>query len=355
MKKYFKFLFLPGILIAFNQVQSQSIKNASFRKLKNVKKFEDLFDRKRDIPLEFGDEIVGIIDKLYISSENRFLLLDRNFKEVYLVDNQGRLIKKLSIEHEIPGYSLAPEAAAFTSTGDIILYNAPMSFLHFDRDGNFKSRNKWNHMNHYRNIIVDSMDHIYAYTISPQKVFISKMLLHGDLIKQGGVYPKENFQLIYRIGEGGCIQIDTIGNIYQTHLSGPDIYKYNSDLELVDHFKRNPKFFKKLPEESDDIFSNPARLSEMMGLMKGAVMNINLFVLNDSLLLAQYLIPKEGYALDLSTTQGIYYSCDQLRYQSKIMAVRNGMVYTIFQPEGDEDGNVPNPIVIEYSLKAFIR
>ena len=149
--------------------------------------------------------------------------------------------------------------------------------------------------------------------------------------------------------------MDPVGNIYQTHLSHPDIYKYNSDLELIDHFKRNPKYFKKLSEESDDIFKDPARLGEMIGLMNDAVWNTNLFVLNDSLFMSQYLMQKEGYALDLFTTQGIYYSCDQLRYQSKIMAAGNGMVYTIFQPEGDEDGNVPNPIVIEYSLKAFIR
>ena len=138
-------------------------------------------------------------------------------------------------------------------------------------------------------------------------------------------------------------------------MSGPDIYKYNSEIELIDHFKRNPKFFKKLSEESDDIFSNPARLSEMIGLLNDAVMNLNLFVLNDSLFMSQYSIRKEGFALDLYTTQGIYYSCDKLRYQSKILAAGDGMVYTIFQPEGDENGNVPNPIVIEYSLKVFFR
>lgn len=180
---------------------------------------------------------------------------------------------------------------------------------------------------------------------------LTKIYFDGRELREGGVFPQEYQNYIYRMEESGCIAVDRGGYVYHTNVSGPEIYKYSNDLKLLQTFRRTPAFFTRLPKVADQVFIDPRRFPEVQKVMRKVTQNIHLHAVNDTLFLSQYFVMAEGkFALDIWSTTGRYYSSDKLRYSNIILAAKNNFVYTVLQPEADSQGNLANPVIVEYKL-----
>lgn len=319
----------------------------------NVEEFSELFLKQREIHLQLGDNVIGEISKVEISSEGNLLLLDTKFGDVFLINNSGKLIKKLGVEKALPGYSWHPLIGSFAKDGEIIIWGGRDDFLLFDKLGEFNKKFSIKNSSPFRSILFDDNKNILMYSLTSDNLFLTKMDITGKELENQSMLPVNYFNYIYRFEEGGSCQMDTKNKIYVTHLCEPKIYQYSPELKLMKTFHHRPSFFKTLPTGSDQLFKNAMQnFVQIQKVMKSVTQNLNLFAINDTLLLSQYLIGAERkFGLDICSTNGNYFSSDRLRYEHPILGAINNLIYVAQQPEMNQEGELPNPILIEYKVK----
>ena len=339
-------LFLCAVFISVRIVMAQPAL------IKEARSFGELFEGPSEIRLMFGQEQVADINQVYMSHQGNFLLLDTRFHEVYLVDSQGRLIRKINIEKNIPGYPLQPVAATFFRDGHFLIYNAPMSLLFFDETGRFVKRHRFTNINNYRSFCVDANGMLYGYTASTTDVFITKMdTSNCNVLSESGEYPDGHLGFIYRVAEGGSMYADDESRVFQSHVSSPDLYVYNQNLALQSVVRLKPPFFNEYPKDQDGKFGDTGDIVGMLRLMKRQTLNVSILPLNEDVLLLQFLIPKEGFGLAFYFLKtGDVVVAKNLRYRDKIVAARDNRVYTIRQVE---DETQANPVILAYQWKGF--
>jgi len=340
-----------GLHVAVRGQRTDKLSGRALVPVTGAESFEQLFEKRREIVLALGQETIGTIQKMEIGPEGQFLLLDTQLGDAFLVNRSGQLISKLSVETSQPGVRWHPLTACFALDGSILVWCGSKDLLVFDKFGKFKGKFDMQGFRAYRDFTIDAHNHLFAYTVTRNQFALTKIDFDGRELREGGVFPHEYHNYIYRMEEGGCIALDRAGYVYHTNVSGPEIYKYSNDLKLLRTFGRTPPFFAHLPKAADQVFIDPRRFPEVQKVMRTVTQNIHLHAVNDTLFLSQYLVMDEGrFALDIWSTTGRYYSSDKLRYRNVILAAKDNFVYTVFQPEADSQGNLPNPIIVEYKL-----
>jgi hypothetical protein len=299
-----------------------------------------------------GKEVVGTIDKMEIGPEGQFLLLDVRLGEAFLVDSTGHLIKRINVEDSLPGFRWHPLTACFSPAGEVLVWSGGTEILLFDRLGGFKRKIETGVLREYRDLAVDPQGHIFAYAVQRNEFAVVKMDPGGRELARGGTFPKEYRNYMYRMEEGGSIVIGGDGLLYQSNICGPEVYKHSADLRLLRTFVRTPPFFTRLPKDDDGIFADPRRFVELRTVLRKVTQTTQVYALDDSLLLVQYLVMAEGrLALDIWSTGGKNYPNDAIRYETPIIAAKGDLIYRAFQPGPDSQGNLPNPFLVEYRLR----
>ena len=78
-------------------------------------------EKVREIPLDFGDEIVGLIADIARDSEGNYYLPDWQLHTIWVADPQGKLIRRIGREGSGPGELSRPRSVSVSEDRIVVL------------------------------------------------------------------------------------------------------------------------------------------------------------------------------------------------------------------------------------------
>lgn len=97
------------------------------------------FEKVRAIPLQLGDEFVGLISDLIQDDEGRFYLTDWQQHTVWICDSEGKLIRRVGREGAGPGELQHPTGTAVFEDKVIVLDTGNGRVMIFNKDGTYSN------------------------------------------------------------------------------------------------------------------------------------------------------------------------------------------------------------------------
>jgi len=343
--KYVKYLMFIFLLLAVdNQIYSQQ---------KVGKYFNCYFEYIKEIALP-QDIILGDITVID-TYKDKILIVDKMGKSVYLINESGKLIKKLNTDDCHPGIKWHPYSAYFNKDGDIYaIYNYPTWGFRFDINGKcigpvdatflgtywyaFKSNGEiigYNSMNRYN------------------KNTLMLMTKEGKEIKNFGIFPDDYKNMISRTYGGGLVT-DKDDNIYQSNVCSYDIMKYDKNGSYIKTLKCRP--YKYIAPERD--YSNTNNMQQMIKESKSLNGHTNverLYLLDKDILATEYWY-QGMLELTLCDLEGNKLNTKPITYEKqKSLFAKSGYLYFTYQAKADSKGNIPNPTIKVYRFNSNMR
>lgn len=351
------------ILLLADLVKGQSnVSRMDLTWLDKAKSFNEIFTLEKEIHLNLGDELLGEISELRFSKDGDMLITDRRVNEVWLLSPQAKLISKLSAKEANPGIRWSPYLSLFDNRGQAYVINPPLSntLYIFDRQGHYQRKLIYDKIfPGIREATFDNEGHLFLYRASSShfsicKVDLEMAIADGSTLQTFGIFPEKFRNVIARLDVGGGLIVDANGNIYQSNVCGPEIYKFNPDLKLVSTFSRKPIHYR---ERTSDIPSklstgDPSTLFKALAQLSESTDNVALFYLDAGLLVIQYQDTKvKETILDFCDTSGRYYTAGGVVSKHRIFASHGNSLYSVYQPDIDKEGNLPNPVILKYAFQ----
>lgn len=315
--------------------------------------FEDIFEFKRHVEFKSVD-IIGQIWQLDINTKGDFLVVDDFAKKIWLFNHSGELLNELETEKDYPGVKWLPLGAWFTQDDKILVQlDRNNNLFLFDQNGNFIKPIQVFFPPQYNDFAISEDGFIYAYGTGGKETTIRKIDFSGRVLNEGGIFPQKYQEFIKRSLYGG-VEIDSDHFIYQFNVSGPEIYKFDSELKHIKTFDRKPDFYKKMARDYPTNAGNPAQFMSMVyKLRKDVTTTYSLDIYRGSFLFVQYImVGRNGVYLDICDLDGTYSTNHEIRYSNPIKAVSDQFIYQVHQPEVTDQDEVLNPVLVEYQIKA---
>lgn len=310
--------------------------------------FYDKFELYDTIALS-NDVIVGNISHLDIDNKGRMLITDRLSVKTHLYNKNGKYLKTLSPEDCNPGFDWRPYQAAFNKSGNILALNSGFSGYRFDSLGNCIGGMALSFLQPLHISFLNDGSLIGYYNLDDGN-HLKAMSYKGEEKFRFGEFPAEYKNLIFRF-EGGGLAADKNDYIYQLNVSSPVIRKYNKRGSLITDFVEYPDYFKKVEK---DFPADPASVLANVGkILKDKTLSLQLFLFDENKLLS-VLSNNKKYGIQIYNTNGKYLLKEDIFIDKMILNCKNGLVYLSYQPEPDNSGNLPNPIIKIYKIKEDI-
>ncbi|MFD2533052.1 NHL repeat-containing protein [Gracilimonas halophila] len=291
--------------------------------------FTDTFKKNKEIDLEpFSVYEIRYLD---INSNNDLLITNRRRTEVFLFDSLGKVKTRLSEElsKEFPGANWKPYQAYFTANDEIFVANGAPWGIWFNRDGSFKKmmpKEYWG----TPDLAFDKQDHIYSMNKNQRGLFIEKYDSSGSFVHKISELDSTNRNIMRRAIIGNNILVAD-GNLFFKNLSKPNLYEYNLSGKLLNTFSEKPGYYKEPEQDISSLEQSGQRIlsQNIFDFARKYTANYSLHHLDEELILIQYVNMGENYGHQILTTDGEYILDYDLQTNNKIMAAKNGYVYTI--------------------------
>lgn len=291
--------------------------------------------------------LIGDINFLDIDKNGNILITDRIGNAVHILDREGKLLRTLTPDSCNPGFNWRPFKAYYDRHGDILVLNSIPWGYRFWGNGNCKGE-----------MDITFIAPLHIYSLSDNSIVGYYNLDDGLHLKmmndkgkekfRFGEFPSEYERLIYRF-EGGGLVTDKDDNIYQLNFSSPEIFKYDKRGKLTQKFGKIPSYFRKI--ERDLSSSDPkSAFSEIPKLLKDKTIALSLFEYDTDKIMVQ-LYNGNFYGIQIYNLKGDYLLKDEIILDRQILSAKYGLIYFVYQPEPDANGNLPNPVLEVYKLK----
>lgn len=291
--------------------------------------------------------LIGDISFLDIDKNGNILITDRIGNSVYLLDKEGKFIKTLTPDSCNPGFNWRPYKAFYDKQGNILVLNSIPWGYRFWGNGNCRGGMDITFIAPLHLSFL-SDNSIVGYYNLDDGLHLKIMNYKGEEKLRFGEFPREYERLLYRF-EGGGLVTDKDDNIYQLNLSSPEIFKYNKQGQLIKKFGKIPFYFRKI--ERDLSNSDPGtEMSEIPKLLKDKTIAISMFEYDTDKIMVQ-LYNGNYFGIQIYNLKGKYLLKDEIILDRQISAAKYGLIYFVHQPEPDDNGNLPNPVIEVYKLK----
>jgi len=325
-----------------------SVKKSNISSIEEFGHFEQYF--KKVSIIDFSKEVLlGKLISVDVNQDGMLLVVDALAANVYLFDTSGNLVKKLSPENCLSGMPWRPIMAKFMAKDKIfVLTSSPQVGVIFSREGGCASISIEKNAFTF-NVNIDAEDNIYSFYAREKKSYITKTDVHGKRLLTFGDFRRPFEKLSAHHAGGGLVCGN--GAIYQALLTGPEVYVFNSNGDLIDTLKRSPSFFK--PIESDLVAENTTQsiVFETKKLMKGKTFVHSLFLLEEDKLLMQYMHDRSKTIIDIFDLNGKPLVDRGILTDNYIIALaKSRKAYVITQPGWDQNKELPNPRLEVYEF-----
>jgi len=322
--------------------------------ISHTNNFDKYFTLEQKIELDTS--LVSFVEFLDINKRGNLLVSNKRKQQVTLYDSAGKLIRDLkkSALKNHPGLHWSPVRAFFRPDQTILVSNRIPWGLIFDSSGNYKTVMPRD----FRaplNMAFDSLQYIYGFNSNHKGYYLKKLSPKGKELKQFGSFPQEYKHIIDKAVIGNDIVIDSNNFIYHKYISAPTIYKYNRNGELIDKYSKEPPYYK--PMESDLSKFRKGGVSrmkrEILEIAKSSTANYSLHLLENNILLIQYVNYGGYYGLQLLKTNGEYLLDEPLVIDEKVYAAKNGNIYTVNNQRFDKNNPTRYlpPLIKVYKLR----
>jgi len=289
--------------------------------------------------------------------EDKIVIVDRFMGYAYLINDKGKLLKKLDPDECHPGLNWKPQYAYFNKQGNIyIVFESPTWGFLFGKEGKcigladktFVRSNRMAFLSN-KKIVVYNPD---------KKVNHNSLLImdeKGKYLNGFGSFPDQFLNLIDHTDGGGLVT-DKNDNIYQLHLTSCEIAKYNSNGKIIKTFKCKPeKFIQPLADDSGAPITSIDQIQNNMKKVGNFTSAQKLYLLADDILAAEYW-NKGTIELVLCDLEGRKLNLQPITYKRvKSLLAKNGLIYFFYQGEKDRNGNIPNPVIKVYKFKTDMK
>lgn len=295
-----------------------------------------------------NDILIAEINYLDVSDVSNILITDNMNNSVYIINDKGKLIKTLDPNDCHPGFHWSPYLAKYTTYDEIIVLNSYPWGFRFDKVGNclgpmgdyFEGTNKIASFdNKLVGLYLNKVGVSYDY-------HIKIMEKNGSLLKRFGEFPDGYENIIYRL-EGGGLECDNNGNIYQVNSINPKIIKYDITGKQVKEFNNSPTFFKYIDKISPNTEMDLMNFIKKIGkIVANNTLIENIYMLNNRELLVSF-INNQFIGYQVISTDGKTIKEGKLYgAENKLLVAKRDKLYLVQQPEIDKKGNLPNPKIV---------
>jgi len=325
--------------------------NIDRKLIKEFNEFSEIFKYHETINLHSytnKDIVIGAIAHMLTFNDRTIVIGDPRMIKVSLYDEKGAHIKDIGTVGNGPGEfrgisgitkdyndnifildSILRRITIMTREGNVINTfpaPAPSDKIIAERDGNF---------------------YLYFATSHPDLPVISyRNFKKGKEIKSFGS-PSQHLQSIrLPVMFSGGFCIDYNNHLYVIHGLEYSIFKYKNG-QLIDTFHENPSHFVKMERPRGGL--SEEHLYSFTPVVPP------LLCIDQLLVFALRKPAPEGHYLEIFTTDGEYLNgkIDLPDRYSLKWVDNDGYFYFTYQPSTDADGNLPNEVILVYSLNGF--
>jgi hypothetical protein len=309
--------------------------------------FRMFFEEFETVALDEG-VIIGTVSFLDADAFGRLLVTDQVGKAVYLFDKRGKRLKTLSPDKCHPGFHWAPFKAVFCADGTILVLNSFPWGFRFDSEGSCLGGldAKFTPPTHVGSV---SSGELYGFYITQDSSYIKKMDRTGKSIKIFAVQTDKVQTLQYRVPGGGLV-CDASGYVYLSKLTSPEILKYDSEGRLTMKMENNPSYYRRVESDISRAAGGQSLMKEIPRVLEGKTTTLTLHLLDENLLLLQFALPNKMYGIEVFDTDGRDVLHKQVVTSEAMYSARKGLVYVARQPEPDNNGNLPNPVIVSFKF-----
>jgi hypothetical protein len=304
--------------------------------------FQKYFSLVDEIQLD-TNIIFGLVNHLDIDSKGNYLVTDFRGDQVLMMNSEGKLLKSLSLDLCDPGAEMRPILAKYDNDGEIILLNSKPWGFRFSKKGECLNEFDISFTPPQRLTFDNKNKMVGIYTKPGQKDFVKVMTKNGKELYRFSFFPQKYTNIIGRVIGGGIIIIDReiiIANIVEAKL-----YKCNIEGKLLETINIEPDYFRKIRR---DIPLDPMKaIKRVKTIFKERTILTNLYLLTNSRILVEFRHKKKVF-YDIYNLDGELINKENIRRKNAIILAKNGYVYVVEQPNMNEVGNLPNPIIKKY-------
>ena len=297
-------------------------------------------------------EILGDISFIDTYGD-KIILCDKYGNNVYLINNKGKILKKLNPDESHPGIIWRPYIAYFTKKGEILVGNgnAPWGFF-FDKEGKGIGIPHHTFSGVFWYAFTNN-DQIIAYNANSYGLYLCLSDNRGKEIKKFGVFP-ERFNNLIQHRMGGGVVTDKDDNIYQLNVSGYEITKYDKNGKYIKTLKCKPDRY--IPPQRDyRKTDNVLAMQQDMLRMEHFTNAIRLYLLDKDILAVEYF---DGKVLELTLCdlEGNRLNNKPITYEKYgSLFAKDGFLYFTCQGKKDSKGNIANPSIMMYKFKTNMK
>jgi hypothetical protein len=302
---------------------------------------------KDKIVIKESEALIAEVSNIDISKEGKVLITDKISNRVWLFSPEGNLIKELNPKKCSPGFNMVPIDAQFLGKNKIIMSNSGVGGHLFGSNG--ECIDNLNRKFSAPKIMYASEDgKIYGYYYkSESDRFISKIDEKGNEIEKYQLGEAKFPGLEYRYVGGGVL--DTQEKIFFSNSTSYMVSVIDKESKNTERIGKRPKKFNRVESDLPRPGSDPRGIVLSMRSKKEKTLVRGLFKLSGDKIMLVYK-NKKGYLSQILTMNG------RKIYESKIegrpfVYAGYGKIVKIFQPEMDNEGKVPNPIIEIYEYK----
>lgn len=319
---------------------------ATFAQLVDGKNFALYFKFHKEIKIP-NNIILGNIETIDAFQNNKLLILDGIGSEVYLINTNNDVIKKLNPEICNPGFHWRPLYTFFDKKGLIYIVNSAPWGFRFGKNGECIGPMDNTFLATY-SIAFTSKNKIIGYYTTSDGNYLKVMDENGVEDSRFGLFPEEFKNLIKRFEYGGIV-IDKFDNLYQLNANNPKIFKYDKTKNKIKEFVHYPSYYRAvkedLPSDVKKIFTSLPRITGEKTLSQ------KIFLLDDDKIAIQLYHKKTfSYGLEIFDLEGRYLLDKEITFNTPIKNAKNGLIYFEYQKDADRNGNLENPSILIYQL-----
>lgn len=296
--------------------------------------------------ITFSEKIlIGNINFLDVNESVGILVTDRIAGEVYLFEESGNFINKVSPVLCYPGFNWRPIFSKFDKKGNILVINGGPWGFRFDSSGNCIGPMDISFLPPVHLDFLSNGQLVGYYNLDDGNQ-LKMMNSIGEKLFSFGNFPDEYKNLIYRL-EGGGIVVDKHNNIYQVNVINPEIFKFNSEGQLINSFAKFPTYFRHV--EKDLKQNNPVQIMhELPILLNHKTLVHGMFLYDEDILLLVFDNQK-FFGLQFVNTSGEYLLNEELFIDRPVLSAKNGKIYLLNQPDL-KNNFLPNPEIEVYEI-----